>query len=254
MIKFDLIKNFYKLIFKLKYANSRFGIAWSFISPFISLCIFTLVFKYILKIQTENFALYLYSGLVIWNFVSSNINNSCFTFVKNYQIIQKIKFDYKPLLIAEILVNSTIFFINILILSIFAYISGVIPNVFSTLVYLPLIYIHLFILSFSLGLIIATLTVFFRDIPHLTEIIINIWFYSSPVFYIPDMIPRSIRTFFYFNPVYFALMSARKLFYNNGIFENISYVFLINTITLLILTMISIFLYKKLEKWFPEYV
>ncbi|PLX17581.1 MAG: hypothetical protein C0601_07440 [Candidatus Muiribacterium halophilum] len=254
MKRFNLLKRLFHLVFKLKYSGSYLGILWSFFNPIIMAVIFTIVFKYILKIQVENFPLFLFSGIVAWNFLSANLINSCFTFIKNHEIIQKIKFDYEMLLMAEIIVNTIIFAINLLILTLFSFVSGVKISLIIFLIHFPLMLIMLLLLSYSFGLILASITVFIRDIPHFTEIFLTIWLYVSPVFYVPSMIPDKIMTFLIYNPVFYPLIAIRKIFYQKDFAGDNWNIFWINLGVIIGIFVLSIIVYKKTEKHFPEYV
>ncbi|MGM0607174.1 MAG: ABC transporter permease [Candidatus Muiribacteriota bacterium] len=253
MIKYNLLKNFFKLNFKLKYTGSRLGIIWSFINPFVSLIIFTIVFEHILSIELENFPLYFFSGIIMWGLFAANVNNSCFAFLRHFEIIQKIRFDYRPLLISEIGVNTIIFLLNLLILFIFAVFFGQTFSLYQFLIHFPLIIIHVYLLSYSIGLIIGTANVFVRDTPHATEIILNVWFYASPVFYIPDMIPDKLLDFLVLNPMFYSMLAFRRIFYNPEFGEIIIWKsFGYGTLIILFLYIISQIYYWKNEKWFPE--
>ncbi|MFA5480005.1 MAG: ABC transporter permease [Candidatus Muiribacteriota bacterium] len=253
MIRFDLLKNFFKLNFKLKYSSSRLGILWSFFNPLITLIIFTIVFEYILKIEMDNFPLFFFSGIVVWSFISANIVNSCFAFVRHFDIIQKIKFDYRALLLSEIGVNSIVFGVNMLLLAFFSYFSGGRISTSNFLIHFPLLILHLYLISYSLGLFVSTACVFVRDIPHATEIILNVWFYASPVFYTTEMIPENLSRFFLLNPVFYSLISIRKIFYQADFGnEYIWNAFGINSVIIIAFTILAHIFFKRNEKWFPE--
>ena len=251
-MKYNLLLNLFRLNYRLKYTSSRFGLLWSVLSPVISLGIFNIIFNYILKVNIREFPLFLFCGLVCWNFFSSNAVNSCYCYLRNFEIIQKIRFPYHYLLFSEIILNFMIFCINFTILCIFAFFTNNHLSLFYIIYIIPAL-IMLILISSAVSFVTSTLSVFSKDTPHITEIIINIWFYTTPVFYSPDMIPDKLSFLYKLNPIAIPIELIRKAFYDNSIRIDISDIILHILFDILLLTAVWFF-YKQKKQHFPEYI
>ncbi|MCK9224990.1 MAG: ABC transporter permease [Candidatus Muirbacterium halophilum] len=251
-MKYDLLLNLFRLNYRLKYTSSKFGLLWSILSPIITLGIFNIIFIHILKVNITNFPLFLFCGLVCWTFFSSTAVNSCYCYLKNFEIIQKIRFPYHYILFSEIILNFMIFTINFIILTIFSILTSNNFSIYNIFYIIPAIII-LILITTTISFITSTLSVFSKDIPHITEIIINIWFYATPIFYSPTMIPEKIRFLFKYNPATLPIEIIRKVFYDKTIIIYNSDIIIHIIIDIIALTAVWIY-YNKKRPYFPEFI
>src|SRR5229473_7645826 len=100
----ELLRNLVLKDLRLKYRNSVLGFFWSLLTPLAMMGVYSIAFKYILRIQIENFTLFLFTGILPWTFFSATAVGATFTLVSNASLVKQIRF---PL---EILVLATVFF------------------------------------------------------------------------------------------------------------------------------------------------
>ena len=105
--------------FRGKYKKSFFGVLWSFINPLLQLLVYALVFPFILKIQEDNYVMFLFSALIPWNFFSTIVAQSTSVIVDNGGIIKKVYFPREILPISIVISGA----INLLISCIIIFIA-----------------------------------------------------------------------------------------------------------------------------------
>jgi ABC-type polysaccharide/polyol phosphate export permease len=208
-----LVKNLVFKDLKLKYRDSVFGAIWSLLNPLLLILVYTLAFKYILRIPMENYAYFLLVGLLPWNFFSSSLIASTQAITGNSNLIRKVYFPRETLPIATVLFT---FFQLLLALAVFlpalVLVSGIKLH-WTALLFAPLLLLHL-LFTLGVALILATSTVFFRDVSHLTEVAVILLFWMTPIIYPVSMAPSELQTFFKLSPLAaFAIAYQEVLFW-----------------------------------------
>jgi len=189
---------------KGKYAGSIFGLIWSIVLPLANLLIYIFVFTVIFKIRlkpedgTESFVLYLLCGLLPWMTFSEALGSSPGIFVGKANLITKVAFPIELLPISGV---AVVFFMNsigMLLFLCFLAIQGY-CNV-SWLVLPVVMGVHML---FTLGLVvlIASLSVFIRDIQQIIGVVMSLWLYLTPILYPITMVPEQIQWILYLNPM-----------------------------------------------------
>lgn len=179
-----------------KYKRSILGWAWSLLNPLASMLIYTMVFAVILRINVnpgdpsglDVFALFLLCGLLPWNFVANSVSGGTEALVSNANLIRKVYFP------REILVGATVgsFFITLLIemgvLCLALLIAG--NMILPWLLLAALLLVPLAAFSLGLGLMLSVANVYFRDMRHLVGILLQVWFYLTPIVYPLTLVPE----------------------------------------------------------------
>jgi ABC-2 type transport system permease protein len=174
---------------KGKYKRSVLGWAWSLLNPLSTMLIFTLVFKFLLKIEVppgdpsglDNFPLFLLAALLPWNFFANSVFSGMGTIVGNSNLVKKVYFPRDVLVIAVVAswVYSLLIELAVLLLALLIVGNMALP-------WIPVLILLVLIQSvFVLGLCLAlsVLTVYFRDVQHLIGIVMQLWFYATPIIY-----------------------------------------------------------------------
>jgi lipopolysaccharide transport system permease protein len=189
---------------KGRYAGSIFGLIWSVLLPLANLLIYIFVFTVIFKIRlkpedgTESFVLYLLCGLLPWMTFSEAIGSSPGIFVGKANLITKVAFPIELLPISGVAVVFVMNSIGLLLFIGFLAVQGYCNP--SWLV-LPLVMgVHML---FTLGLmvLIASLSVFIRDIQQMIGVVLSLWMYLTPILYPISMVPEQIQWILYLNPM-----------------------------------------------------
>ncbi|QHQ61058.1 ABC transporter permease [Anaerocolumna sedimenticola] len=232
-----------------RYKGSMLGFLWTFINPLLQLIIYTIVFSVILKGGIDKFYLFLFVALVPWIFFSSAVTGGATSIISQQDMIKKIYFPRQVMPIAYVtssFVNMLFTFIVILFVLIF---SGVGINLRAFL-YLPIIMIIEFILALGIAMLSSSLTVYFRDLEHILNIIVMAWMYLTPIMYPIDIVPENYKTMFNLNPMTPIIIAYRDILYYKRIpqLNTLLHGFILGIIILLL----GILIFAKLQKKFAE--
>ena len=170
---------------KARYRGSVLGFFWSFINPLTLLLIYTFVFKYVMPAAVQgvaNYPLFMFCGLLPWNWFSSSLTEASGSLIAGGNLIKKVLFPAEVLPIVSVLANMVHFFLGLLILLAFLIGYRHWPDP-GDLVWFPIAVAVQLIFTAALGLILAALTVHFRDIRDLLANLLQLWFFATPIIY-----------------------------------------------------------------------
>lgn len=195
--------------FKLKYRRSALGVLWSVLNPLLMMIVLTAVFSTVFRFQIENFALYLILGQTLFGLMSDATSGAMSSIIDSASLIKKIRINkiLFPLeKVAFALVNFVISLIAVVAVMVF---FRVVPTL--NLLFLPLLLLYVFAFSLGLGLLIAALSVFFRDVMHLWSVVLTAWTYATPLFYPIEILPDFLAPLMQFNPMYHYVTYFREI-------------------------------------------
>lgn len=195
---------------QLKYKHSLLGFVWSFLHPLFYLLIFNFVFSKAFS-QIEHYSLFVISGLIFWIYFSGSCNQLSQTFIRNSHLIKSL--NVKKLLypVSEQGTELVSFLAGfVLFVGLMIYL-GLSINA-SILFIIPIIALFS-VFTFSVGLILGALNVFFRDIGILWNTLNPALFYLSPIAYSLDIIPQQYVFYFKLNPLYHFFYIIRNVLY-----------------------------------------
>lgn len=207
----ELLKNLVLKDLKLKYGGSWLGFVWSLLNPLILIIVYSIAFKYILRIQLENFTLFLITGILPWIFFSTAVTASTTAILSNGNLVKNIHFPREILPLSTVLFNLIQF---LLALAIFfpAAILLQAPLTWALLAYVAVLVLHL---AFTVGVALAlsAVTVFYQDVKHLTEVGLMTLFWMTPILYHLSMVPARVRWLFQLNPLTVYITSYQDIVY-----------------------------------------
>ena len=218
----ELAENLVIRDLKVRYKNSVLGFLWSLLNPLLLMLVFTVVFTIMLpNLTIPKFPVFVLCALLPWNFFNTSVLGATTSIVSNGHLIKKVYFPREILPIAMVLSN----FVNLLLALpvLFALIAFFRVPLNVSLVYLPLIMIVQVAFTIGMALILATLNVFYRDTGVIMEVIMQAWFFLTPVFYPVSLLPewkvvRGIalpmrRLTYILNPMASIIASYRSVLY-----------------------------------------
>ncbi|MCU0285284.1 MAG: ABC transporter permease [Acidobacteria bacterium] len=208
-----LIYNLVLRDLKVKYKGTTLGFLWSLLNPLLMLAVYTIVFKYLIGPRVENFTIFLFSALLPWTFLSSAIAMGSGSITDNGNLVKKVYFPREVLPFSVVLVNLFHFFLTFLVLIPALLFFHIQPG----FAFLFLVVIIFFQTLFVLGLtlIFAALNVYYRDIKHLLEVLLQLWFWMTPIIWPITLFPGKYHPLVYLNP-FTVFVTA----YRNVILEN----------------------------------
>ena len=246
----NLIWDLTKRDFSERFAGSALGSIWAFIWPLVNLFIYIVIFGKFMGGRLPGssdiyaYSIYLSVGLIPWTAFSSSISRASTVFLDKKNIISKIDVSLPSLLIFINLSEIITFAITNIFL--FAFLLATGYEFSLRLLLFPFIFYLQQILAFALGLLSATLTVFIRDLKEVVGIILQFWFWFTPIVYVADILPESVRKIIFFNPAYIITESYHRIFVFKD-YPSVSSLVILTVITHIIL-FASYALFRYLEK------
>lgn len=200
---------------KSRYRKTFAGFVWVVLNPILTFGVQAIIFKHILKIQLENYFVYLMAGIVPWVFMMSSVTMTTTSLVTNRSTLMAFKVSPWVFLVSQILDN----FINFLA-SYFVLIFFINPKMLLNPWLLPLFLLTTLLLVsfvFFLCFFLSALNVFFRDTQYIVQFVSTLAIFITPVFYPVHLLPENYQTAIGWNPFYIMLRPFQKLIWNNDL-------------------------------------
>ena len=184
--------------FQIKYQNSLFGAAWTIINPLAMIFVYTVIFSQVMKAKlpgTESmfaYSIYLCAGIITWTLFAEIVERGQNIFIENANIIKKLNFPRRVLPIIVVLSASLNFSITFILFLFFLLFSGNFPG-WEGMAIIPVLMIQIFF-AIGLGVSLGVLNVFFRDIGQLFKIVLQFWFWLTPIVYPVTILPEYVRS------------------------------------------------------------
>ncbi len=203
-----------------RYKGSIIGLAWSFFNPIFMLAVYTIVFSMIFKARWSldgegsktQFALILFVGIIVLNLFSEVINRAPSLILFNVNYVKKVVFPIEILPIISMgaaLFHAFISF-GVLLIAFFG-LNGFLNW---TIIYIPIIFLPLVILSLGLSWGLSSIGVFIRDVGQTIGLLITLLMFLSPVFYPISAVPPKLQKFIMVNPLTFIIEQLRIIIIN----------------------------------------
>lgn len=236
--------------FKLKYRRSMLGVLWSVLNPLLMMVVLTAVFSTVFRFNIENFPLYLILGQTLFAFMSDATSAAMSSIIDSAPLIKKIRINKTLFPLEKVsfaLVNFMVSLIAVVAVMLF---FKVVPTI--NILWLPFLLLTIFMFSLGIGLLLAALSVFFRDVMHLWSVLLTAWTYATPLFYPVEILPEWAVPIMSANPMYYYVSFFREiaLYGSTPTFEQFA-VCLLCGIGALVL---GFAVFKKQEKKFILYV
>ena len=177
----EILANLIRKELKVKYAASVLGAVWSILNPLVYLAVFTFVAK-VLGAGISNYPVYLLSGLLAWNLLSASLTSGASAVLDNSNLVKKVAFPREILPLSVVGVALVDFLLQSVVLLAFIAISGYGFN-WPELALWPLAFVTLVAATVALSLWLAAANVRYRDVGHLLNIGLVVWFWAPPIVY-----------------------------------------------------------------------
>jgi len=183
----------------LRYRRTLLGYLWTLINPLLMITAMALVFSSLFKADLKTFVIFLLTGMIPWNFFSSVVTQCSTAFISNEGLIKKI---YLPKVIFPLSVAFVFLIDSLLALAALLILIPLVGGSLSwSLLFLPVSFVLLFLFSMGLGLIMAIVTVYFRDLQYVIMIVTQGLFYLTPILYKSDALTGKVTWLVKLNPV-----------------------------------------------------
>jgi lipopolysaccharide transport system permease protein len=253
----DLTMLFVRRNFVSYYKQTILGPLWFFIQPILTTIMFTVVFGGIAKIPTDGVppVLFYLGGTVMWNYFAECLNKTSTTFIDNAGIFGKVYFPRLVMPISIVLTNLITFAIQfVLFLGFLSYFKFKGTNIhFNINVLLtPILILIMASLGLGLGIIVSSLTTKYRDLRFLVTFGVQLGMYATPIVYPLSTVPERFQPLIRANPMTAIIETFRYSFLGSGSFDGRNLLF--SVFTTIIILIVGIVLFSKVEKTFMDTV
>ena len=184
----ELVRNLVLRDLKARYKNSVLGFVWSLLNPLLMMLVFTVVFTVMLPTNIERFPVFILCGILPWNWFSGSVGGAIHTIVGNATLIKKVYFPREALPLSLILSNAVNFLLALTVL--FPLMLAFHTPLTPWLLFLPVLILVQAVFTLGVALILSTVNVFFRDTAVIMEVVLQAWFFLTPVVYDMKVLPE----------------------------------------------------------------
>jgi lipopolysaccharide transport system permease protein len=200
--------------------------------------------------STFSYGIYLIAGIVPWTAFSNTVSRSATVFLEKKGIISGIKISLAYLPFYIVLSETVIFLITFFVYVMLLVFKG--HPIHGQFVLIPFLYLVQQIFAYGLGLFIGVFNVFIRDLKEVTNILLQIWFWFTPIVYVVDILPDFTKKWFQYNPAYLFIKAYQDILVF-GVSPNYHSLMTITIIGHGFLAL-SYVCYKKLEKDIRDFI
>lgn len=194
---------------KRRYQRSMLGFIWSLLNPLLMMTIMTMVFSVFFKRDPRDFALYIFSGLLPWSYMTATMTAGCGSIVEAESYLKKLPVSKLvfPLVLAS--TETANFFLSLLALVLLGVALGL--PFHPTAILLPVAVIPIIAATYGVTIFLSVLTVYFRDVAHIVGVCVAGLFYLTPILYPISAVPEHLRGWYQLNPFYLLIEILRAV-------------------------------------------
>lgn len=212
----DFILESVKRDFVSRYLGARLGFFWAIAQPLAMILIYTLVFAEIMKPSLPGhaskyaYSIYLCAGILTWQLFSELLGRSVGVFVQNASLLKKANLPKLALPIIVAMSGLSNYAVVMVLFGGFLVLVGAFP---STAIF-ALVPLLLLIVGFAVGLgvLLGTINVFYRDVEQTTSVLLQFWFWLTPIVYLQRTLPESFAGVLAWNPMVPMVQFAQAIF------------------------------------------
>lgn len=244
----ELLREFIKTDFKLRYKNSYLGLIWIILKPLAIFSVIYTVFSNIM-VMDENYMMGLLLGIMFITFFNEGVMMGLGALMAKSGVILKIKFPREIVVFSAVTIGLMDFLFNMVVFAIFTIFTPVVITPLSILLFIFAL-ISLYILILGVSLFLSIMFIRLKDIHNLMQVILQLFFWMTPVYYQLEMLPENLQKIVLLNPLTTILTAMRKglITGDQVIASDFIDLGLISIICVLILIVGIVFFRKKVVK------
>jgi lipopolysaccharide transport system permease protein len=184
-----------------RYRQTALGVLWALIRPLTTMAIFAFVLGRLAKIDAGGvpYALFTYAGLLAWGFFASAVQTASTSVMGASSLVTKVYFPRLLLPLSSIGAATLDFIVAVLALVPLMLYYDVAPT--PRLFLAPIVMLWVGLVAAGMGILLSAMVVFWRDFGHATSFLVQLWLYATPVLYPLRLLPESLRTWVFLNPM-----------------------------------------------------
>jgi len=196
---------------RVRYKRSLLGFLWALLNPLLMMIVYTTVFSTIMQAGLSHYSIFVISALLPWTFFAQSLSYSVDSIVGNGDLLKKVYVAKSVFPLAAVLSNMINFLLSLiplfLLLVVFRF------PFYWTWLYLLVPFVSLVLITLGFSFFVAAANVFFRDMAHILQVVLQAWFYLCPIIYPLDFIPERYHMIFRLNPLLYPLNGFRLAIY-----------------------------------------
>ena len=197
---------------KVRYKRSVLGYLWAVANPFVFALVYWVAFKFIMRVQMENYIVFVLTGMFPWGWLSQSMTQGTGSFTNNLSLVRRVTLPKLILPLSNVMQEMVHFVFAIPVVFFFIVITGEHIHPLSLLWQIPLMLVLQTLFVFPLTVMGAVLNVYVRDIQYLVGILFSVLFFATPMVYPLNMVPEGYQQYFKLNPAYWLIDSWRIVF------------------------------------------
>ena len=202
---------------KVRYKRSVLGVFWTLLNPLLNMVVLSVAFSALFRASLDHYPVYVLAGLLCWNFFTQGTMLAIDTTVSGNGLLKRIYVPRTIFSVAAIgnsLINLLLSFIPLLLIML-----AIGQPLYPAWWFLPIALLMLACFTLGIGLLVATLAVFFGDMAYIYQALIQAWFFLTPIMYPIGIIPANQRWLFNLNPFYHLILLFREPIYTGQVPE-----------------------------------
>jgi len=187
---------------KVRYKQTALGVLWVILQPLLAMVLFTIIFGKLARVPSDGipYPLFVYSGLLLWNFFSAALNNSGNSLIANSNLISKVYFPRLIIPASATLSGIPDFLISSLIFIGICIFYNAAPQV-AGIILIPFLLFLVIMVAIGCGLWLSALNVEYRDFQYVIPFFLQLWMFATPIIYPSALFPEKYRWLLALNPM-----------------------------------------------------
>jgi lipopolysaccharide transport system permease protein len=240
---------------KVRYKQTAIGLLWAIIRPLLTMIVFTFVFGRLAKMPTGGtapYAILVFAGLLPWQFFSNALTESSNSLIGNERLITKVYFPRLIIPVSSVITSFIDFLISFVLFLVICIFYQYMPPV--QIFLMPLFWIMAFAASFGPGLYLTALNVKYRDFRYIIPFIVQFGLFISPVGFSSSAVPEKWQWLYALNPIAGVIDCFRWCLIKGAPNPLLHYPFYISLSVIVFFIVLSIYLFRKMEKSFADLI
>lgn len=235
---------------KIRYKQTAIGVFWVVLQPVLTTVIFTILFSRFAGFATNiPYALFTFSGLLIWLFVHAAISMASASFVNHTNLVTKVYFPRLILPAGASLASLFDLLVGLPMLGGLQAYYAITPS--SSILLAPVFVLLAFIQAAAVGTLFAALNIRFRDVKFALPFLLQAWMIATPIFYPITVLSERWQTVFALNPLTGIIEGFRSAIFGTPFDWRLIG---ISVISLFVVTMLSLFIFSRMEDDFADII
>ena len=233
-----------------RYKRSMLGYVWSMLNPLLMMIILAVVFSHIMRMNIKNYAIFLFSGSIIWTYFNYTVLVSIGAIRANATIMSQVRVPNYIFPLSAAFSAIVDMFLSIVPLLLIMLFLG--HKVSYHILALPIVLIPLFFFTMGVSLFVAVGNVFYEDTEHLTDVVLKALYFLCPILYMRNMLPDWLVPYTSINPLFCMIEFGHDIFFYARFPNLLTYIYVL--IASFITLVFGLYVFNKSEKKFMYFL